>query len=80
MSNNNTQSLPHHPATSTSTSSDVKSDAARSFDTPAAHHAMEHTSSWTPRFDRRQSWSKEDQKRSLQMTGIADNGSGGKSS
>ncbi|PNY23465.1 Uncharacterized protein TCAP_06590, partial [Tolypocladium capitatum] len=35
-----------------------------------AAHAMDRANSWTPSLDRRQSWSKEDQKRALQMSGI----------
>lgn len=42
----------HHPSTH------AEADAAR---------AMDHTNSWTPSLDRRQSWSKEDQKRACQM-------------
>lgn len=34
--------------------------------------AMAHAKEWTPSIDRRQSFSKEDQKRALQMSGIAD--------
>jgi hypothetical protein len=32
--------------------------------------AMSHTNDWQPMLNRRQSWSKEDQKRFLQMSGI----------
>lgn len=37
-----------------------------------AARAMQHTNSWKPSFERRQSWSKEDQKRELQMSSIND--------
>jgi hypothetical protein len=37
-----------------------------------AARAMQHTNSWQPSFQRRQSWSKEDQKRELQMSTIND--------
>ncbi|UNI16849.1 hypothetical protein JDV02_003245 [Purpureocillium takamizusanense] len=43
---------------------------------PAAHpdanaaRAMDHTNSWKPSLDRRQSWSKEDQKHALQMSSL----------
>ncbi|KAH8662695.1 hypothetical protein BGZ61DRAFT_143995 [Ilyonectria robusta] len=43
-------------------SAHAQADAAR---------AMRHTDSWTP-IERRQSWSREDQKHELQMTGIKD--------
>lgn len=33
---------------------------------------MRNTSSWKPRFGRRQSWDKEEQKHALQMTGLQD--------
>lgn len=61
-------SIPSHPAPPVpSTDATFKKS-----DTAAARHAIEHTDSWKPHVDRRQSWSKEDQKRSLQMTGMAD--------
>ncbi|CAG9973943.1 unnamed protein product [Clonostachys byssicola] len=63
--------IPSRPANQTE-AAHPKTDAAHPTDTRAAQHALEHTNSWTPKLDRRQSWSKEDQKRALQMTGIAD--------
>ncbi|POR32579.1 Protein PLM2 [Tolypocladium paradoxum] len=44
-------------------STHAEADAAR---------AMDHTNSWTPSRDRRQSWSKEDQKHAAQMSTIDD--------
>lgn len=41
--------------------------------TGAAPHA--HADAWKPALDRRQSWSKEDQKHALQMSGMAGAGS-----
>jgi hypothetical protein len=35
---------------------------------------MRHTQEWTPVFNRRQSWSREDQKREILMKGIAQDG------
>ena len=37
-----------------------------------AQRAMEHTNSWTPTFERRQSWKREDQKHELHMTGLGE--------
>ncbi|KAK1244359.1 hypothetical protein MKX07_003158 [Trichoderma sp. CBMAI-0711] len=40
-------------------------------DSPACRSAIQHTSSWKPSsLDRRQSWSSQDQKHALQMSGI----------
>ncbi|KOS20467.1 hypothetical protein ESCO_005326 [Escovopsis weberi] len=39
-------------------------------DSAAARAAIERTNSWQPSRSRRQSWSKEDQKHSLQMSGV----------
>ena len=63
--------------TGTTTTDTSTGTTRRSNDTPAARHAMAHTDSWKPCIDRRQSWSKEDQKRELQMSGIADGGGAG---
>ncbi|VUC21745.1 unnamed protein product [Clonostachys rosea] len=71
MAPSNEQTIPSRPAKQTE-AAHPKTDAAHPTDTAAAQHALEHTNSWTPKLDRRQSWSKEDQKRALQMTGIAD--------
>ncbi|KAK1980708.1 hypothetical protein LZ30DRAFT_555054, partial [Colletotrichum cereale] len=40
--------------------------------TSAPPQVIEHTNSWKPSFERRQSWNKEDQKRELQMSHIDD--------
>ncbi|CAH0054881.1 unnamed protein product [Clonostachys solani] len=71
MAPSDEQTIPSRPANQTE-AAHAKTDAAHPTDTRAAQHALEHTNSWTPKLDRRQSWSKEDQKRALQMTGIAD--------
>ncbi|KAL7807962.1 hypothetical protein V8C44DRAFT_359958 [Trichoderma aethiopicum] len=40
-------------------------------DSPACRSAIQHTSSWQPSsLDRRQSWSSQDQKHALQMSGV----------
>ncbi|KYK61298.1 hypothetical protein DCS_02440 [Drechmeria coniospora] len=56
-----TTSIPAHSSHSSQdkTSPRAKADAAR---------AMDHTISWQPSMQRRQSWSKEDQKHQLQMS------------
>ncbi|KAH7146325.1 hypothetical protein EDB81DRAFT_794910 [Dactylonectria macrodidyma] len=68
MSDNITQDPPtgSSPAPPSPTSgrrmgAHAEADAAR---------AMRHTSSWTPMFERRQSWSKEDQKHAMHMADI----------
>jgi hypothetical protein len=69
-----------HPTISTSTitisTSTITATAVTDLG-PASPHAqadaakvMSHTNEWTPQFNRRQSWNKEDQKRELQMSGI----------
>jgi hypothetical protein len=63
-----TTTIPSHPHTG---DGDPPTNLKRT-DTAAARHAIEHTKSWKPSVGRRQSWSKEDQKREVQMTGIVD--------
>ncbi|KAK6211829.1 hypothetical protein LQW54_005689 [Pestalotiopsis sp. IQ-011] len=58
-------SLPGAPGP---TSPQLEKDAAR---------AMSSTSSWKPAYERKQSYHKEDQKRELQMSGLAGAGGGG---
>ncbi|KAK2070534.1 hypothetical protein P8C59_005019 [Phyllachora maydis] len=41
---------------------------------PDAEKAMGHTAAWKPAYDRRQSWSKQDQKHELQMTQMGGGG------
>jgi hypothetical protein len=55
----------------------MRTDIGRPADEPTSPHAaadaqraIQHTNSWQPKFNRRQSWSKEDQKRALQMSAI----------
>ncbi|KND92446.1 hypothetical protein TOPH_02925 [Tolypocladium ophioglossoides CBS 100239] len=61
--NTSSPTAPVQPAQGLSPSkcAHAEADAAR---------AMDHTNSWTPSLDRRQSWSKEDQKRALQMSAM----------
>lgn len=75
------QSIPSHPAPTDAAvvSSGVPTDASTSTGgdnnrkkSSAEKHAIEHAEAWKPNLDRRQSWSKEDQKRALQMSGIKD--------
>lgn len=53
----------HQPINHTHNTPAMPNDAA-------AKHALEHTTSWKPSLDRRQSWNKEDRKRALQMAPI----------
>ena len=40
------------------------------FAAQVAGYLLDHTNSWKPSLDRRQSWSKEDQKHALQMSSL----------
>lgn len=80
--NTASQSIPSHPAPAdaAATSSGVTADAQHPESVPTrqsdSDRGMRNTSAWKPRFDRRQSWNKEDQKHDLQMTGLQDVKSG----
>lgn len=67
-------SIPSHPAPSRDATAAAQNPQAVPTATRQedSDRGMRNTSAWKPRFDRRQSWSKEDQKHALQMTGLQD--------